>query len=261
MHSCLYVGQVNHRRHGGGDDPVSNAFTYRLFMVYLDLGELDRVFRGRWLWSTRRRAPAWLRREDHLGDPAVPLQQAVRDLVQARTGRRPAGPVRMLTHLRYFGHCFNPVTFYYCYDAAGTEVDAVVCEVNNTPWGEQHCYVLPRDAARVRGPSQEFELEKEFHVSPFLPMQTHYRWRFTAPGPRLLVHLRNEEARGHAFDATLSLERREITGRSLAAALARFPFMTLRVVTLIYWQALKLKLKGAVFHTHPSKRAAGLEKS
>ena len=71
MHSCLYVGQVNHRRHGGGDDPVSNAFTYRLFMVYLDLAELDTVFRGRWLWSARRRAPAWLRREDHLGDPAV----------------------------------------------------------------------------------------------------------------------------------------------------------------------------------------------
>ena len=260
MHSCLYVGQVNHRRHGGGDDPVSNAFTYRLFMVYLDLAELDTVFRGRWLWSARRRAPAWLRREDHLGDPAVPLEQAVRDLVQARTGQRPTGPVRMLTHLRYFGHCFNPVTFYYCYDAAGAEVDYVVCEVNNTPWGEQHCYVLPRDAARVRGPSQEFELEKEFHVSPFLPMQTHYRWRFTAPGPRLLVHLRNEEARGHAFDATLSLERREITGRSLAAALTRFPFMTLRVVALIYWQALKLKLKGAVFYTHPGKRAAGLEK-
>jgi DUF1365 family protein len=260
MHSCLYVGQVNHRRHGGGADPVSNAFTYRLFMVYLDLGELDRVFRGRWLWSTRQRAPAWLRREDHLGAPGVPLDRAVRDLVQARTGRRPAGPVRMLTHLRYFGHCFNPVTFYYCYDAAGAEVDYVVCEVNNTPWGEQHCYVLPRDAARVRGPSQEFELEKEFHVSPFLPMDTRYRWRFTAPAARLLVHLRNEEARGHAFDATLSLERREITGRSLAAALARFPFMTLRVVFLIYWQALKLKLKGAIFYTHPTKRAAGLEK-
>lgn len=260
MHSCLYVGQVNHRRHGGRADPVSNAFTYRLFMVYLDLAELDGVFRGRWLWSTRRPAPAWLKRADYLGDPAVPLDQAVRDLVQARTGRRPAGPVRMLTHLRYFGHCFNPVTFYYCYDAAGAEVDVVVCEVSNTPWGERHCYVLPRDAARVRGPSQEFELEKEFHVSPFLPMETHYRWRFTTPGPKLLVHLRNEEARGHAFDATLSLERREITAASLAGALARFPFMTLRVVTLIYWQALKLKFKGAIFYSHPSKRAAGLEK-
>ena len=105
-----------------------------------------------------------------------------------------------------------------------------------------------------------FETAKAFHVSPFLPMETHYRWRFTAPGSRLLVHLRNDEARGHAFDATLSLERREITGRSLAAALARFPFMTLRVVALIYWQALKLKLKGAVFHPHPGKREAELEK-
>ena len=261
MHSCLYFGRVNHRRHGGGADPVSNAFTYRLFMVWLDLAELDQVFRGRWFWSARRRAPAWLRRADHLGDPELPLDEAVRNLVEQRTGRRPAGPVRLLTHLRYFGHCFNPVSFYYCYDSSGTELETIVCEVNNTPWGERHCYVLPRDSARLRGPSREFELDKEFHVSPFLPMETRYRWRFTEPGQRLLVHLRNEEARGHAFDATLSLERREITGPALAGALARFPFMTLRVVFLIYWQALKLKLKGAVFYNHPSKGHAGLEKT
>ena len=260
MQSCLYFGRVEHRRHGGDADPVSNAFEYGMFMVYLDLAELDEVFRGRWLWSTRHRAPAWLRRADHLGDPDQPLEESVRRLVQERTGRRPAGPIRLLTHLRYFGHCFNPVSFYYCYDRAGEDVEVIVAEVNNTPWGERHCYVLPRDEARVRGPTQEFERDKVFHVSPFLPMETRYRWRFSAPGERLLVHLRNEEQGRHAFDATLRLERREISGRSLATALSRFPFMTLRVVALIYWQALKLKLKGASFYAHPGKRETGLEK-
>ncbi len=259
MQSCLYAGRVSHRRHGGSDDPVSNHFEYRLFMVWLDLAELDTVFRGRWLWSTRRRALAWLRREDHFGDPAQPLDEAVRELVLQRTGRRPAGPVRMLTHLRYLGHCFNPVTFYYCYDQAGEQVETIVAEVSNTPWGERHCYVLPRSTAQLRGPGQEFALNKEFHVSPFLPMETRYRWRFTEPGERLLVHLRNEQQGRHAFDASLSLERREINGASLAVALLRFPLMTMKVVLLIYWQALKLKLKGARFYTHPAKHEAGTE--
>ena len=261
MHSCLYFGQVSHRRHGGADDPVSNAFRYRMFMMWLDLAELDTVFRGRWFWSTHRRSLAWLRREDHLGDPSQPLDEAVRDLVLQRTGRRPSGPIRLLTHLRYFGHCFNPVSFYYCYDEAGEVLETIVADVANTPWRERHCYVLPRADATVVGPTQQFELDKEFHVSPFLPMETRYRWRFTEPGNRLAVHLRNEEHGRHAFDATLNLERREISGASLAAAMLRFPFMTMKVVLLIYWQALKLKLKGAIFYTHPSKRAPGLEKS
>lgn len=261
MHSCLYFGRVSHRRHGGETDPVANAFEYGMFMAWIDLAELDMVFRGRWLWSARRPAVAWLRRADHFGDPERPLEDAVRDLVEARTGRRPDGPIRLLTHLRYFGHCFNPVSFYYCYDATGDRLETIVAEVCNTPWGERHCYVLPRASARIRGPVQEFELDKEFHVSPFLPMETRYQWRFSEPAARLVVHLRNEQQGRHAFDATLSLERREISGAALAAALLRFPFMTMKVVMLIYWQALKLKLKGAIFYTHPVKREPGMEKS
>lgn len=259
MQSCLYFGRVSHRRHGGGADPVSNSFEYRMFMVWLDLGELDEVFRTRWFWSTRRRTLAWLRREDYLGDPSLALDESVRRLVAARTGQRPRGPIRLLTHLRYFGHAFNPVSFYYCYGPDGTRLETIVAEVGNTPWGETHCYVLPADQAHVRGPVHEFALDKEFHVSPFLPMATRYHWRFTEPGARLAVHLRNEQQGRHAFDATLKLQRREINGRTLAGALLRFPFMTLRVVALIYWQALKLKLKGAVFYTHPAKQKTGME--
>lgn len=259
MNSCLYFGRVSHRRHGGETDPVSNAFEYGMFMAWIDLAELDTVFRGRWLWSTRRPALAWLRRADHFGNPELPLEDTVRDLVEARTGRRPAGPIRLLTHLRYFGHCFNPVSFYYCYDVTGDRLDTIVAEVSNTPWGERHCYVLPRARARIRGPVQEFELDKDFHVSPFLPMETRYQWRFNEPGARLVVHLRNEQQGRRAFDATLSLERREINGAALAAALLRFPFMTMTVVMLIYWQALKLKLKGARFYMHPAKPEPGME--
>jgi DUF1365 family protein len=177
--------------------------------------------------------------------------------VAERTGRRPDGPVRLLTHLRYFGHCFNPVSFYYCFDASDTRVEAIVAEVNNTPWNEQHCYVLPREEATVRGAAQGFSMHKAFHVSPFLPMEQDYEWRFVEPDDRLIVHMKNIENGRTRFDATLTLERREITGGSLARALARFPLMTVRVVALIHWQALKLWIKGATFHTHPAKRGTG----
>jgi DUF1365 family protein len=236
VNSGLYVGTLRHRRR----EPRPHEFRYRLFMAWLDLAELDDAFRGRWLWSARRPALARFRREDHLGDPAVPLEQAVRDLVEERTGRRPAGPIRLLTHLRYFGYVFNPVSFYYCYDRAGERVECVVAEVNNTPWGERHCYVMQPDDTTP----------KAMHVSPFMPMDLDYRWRFSAPGERLSVHMTLCKGARTLFDATLALRKRPFTNTVLLA----YPLMTLKVIAAIHWEALRLWLKGVPFHTHPAKR-------
>jgi DUF1365 family protein len=249
MNSCIYAGSVRHRRFA----PVANEFRYRLFMLYLDLGELDRVFDGYWLWSARRPAPAWFRRADHYGDPALPLDRCIRDLVARETGRRPAGPIRLLTHLRYFGYCFNPVSFYYCFDEHDT-VEHVVMEVNNTPWGEMHCYVLPRPAG-ASGESLRFDFDKTFHVSPFLPMDMTYRSRLTLPRERLFVGLENWREGGKVFDAHLALDRRPITHAGMARQLALDPLVTARVIALIMWQALKLWAKRAPFYGH--RPAAG----
>ncbi len=252
MKSCIYEGWIRHRRLA----PVAHAFRYAVFMMYLDLGELDRVFRGRLLWSARRPALAWFRRRDHLGDPDLPLDVAARDLVEARSGRRPAGPVRLLSHLRYFGYCINPVSFYYFWTPDETEVEFVVAEIHNTPWGERHCYVVEtrRRPGAPRRPVHRFD--KAFHVSPFMGMDQEYRWRFADPGDRLPVHMQNHEGGRMIFDATMVLRRRPITGARLARVLVRHPLMTTKVVAAIYYQALRLRLKGAPFHPHPKHRAA-----
>lgn len=248
MHSAIYTGWVRHRRL----TPRRHTFRYRLFMMYLDLAELDQVFRGRWLWSARRPAVAWFRRADYLGDPRVSLDQAVRDRVAQETGSRPAGPIRVLTHLRYFGYCFNPVTFYYCFDDTGTRVETIVAEITNTPWKERHCYVLTHGDAN-KADTRRFRLAKNFHVSPFMEMALDYDWRFKLPGESLVVHMENLKRGAKMFDATLCLERRAITGPALARALLRFPAMTLVVIAGIYWQALRLWLTRTPFHPHPAK--------
>lgn len=250
MKSCIFEGQVSHRR----CTPVQHAFEYRMFMLYLDLSELDEVFRGRWLWSVRRPALARFRRSDHLGDPGQPLQDSVRDLVEARTGRRPTGAVRLLTQLSYLGYGFSPVSFYYCFDPADEHVESIVAEVNNTPWGEQYCYVLAVGTAARNSSLKHFTLVKQLHVSPFMDMEVDYDWRFTEPADALLVHMENRKDGEKFFDATLRLKRSEITGHSLARVLTVYPLITMRVILAIYWQALRLWTKQCPVHDHPGKK-------
>jgi len=247
--SAIYSGWVRHRRHA----PHPHAFRYRIFQLYLDLDELDRVFAGRRLWSINRRNLAEFRRSDYLGDPLTPLADAVRARVFEATGRTPTGPIRLLAHARYFGTSFNPVSFYYCYAADGSTLETIVAEITNTPWRERHAYVLPVAQAQRHGIALEWDFAKQFHVSPFLPMQRDYRWRFETPGRSLRVHMDVLKEGKPDFDATVVLEREPMTANALARVLWRFPLMTARVVAAIHWQALLIWLKRNPVYDHPSK--------
>jgi DUF1365 family protein len=244
--SGIYTGTVRHRRR----ESPQRSFTYRLTMTWLDLSELPWALDGAWpLWSARR--PALLRfdRRDYLGPAELPLDEAVRARVDAELGRRPTGPIRMLTRLRTLGACFNPVTFYYCYEPDGETLDAIVAEITNTPWNERRAHVL--DARR----GLRFRFPKDFHVSPFLPMDFEYDWRFSNPGRRLVVRMDNLRAGRSLFDATLALRRRELTPAGMLRALLRHPIMSLTALAAIYWQALRLMLRRAPFHPHPREAA------
>ena len=224
--------------------------------MFLDLKELPTLFDIHPLWSYQRWNVAFFRRKDHFGDPSVPLDTAVRDLVQTNLGNRPVGPIRLLTHLRYFGYCFNPASFYYCYDDSDIRVETIVVEIHNTPWGERYCYVFgdsqnehPVDHWR------RYRFNKNFHVSPFIDMDIQYDWRFRVPGDIIRVHMIDIEKHKKLFDATLMLKRQPITHKGLTRVLIKYPLMTMKVTTMIHFQALRLLLKNTPFFTHPKKRS------
>lgn len=273
--SAVYVGRVHHARHA----PRPHRFSYRLFMLYLDLDEVEHAFDGRWLWSHERWNVASFRRKHFLGDPGRPLAECVRERVESALGEAPPrGPIRMLTHVALLGYCFNPVSFYYLFHEDGETLHSVTAEITNTPWKERHAYVMAASGPERPGEWRTWKFKKDFHVSPFFPMDHHYRWSFTTPlnepGSPLRVAMENHapadrgdaptaagdvpggDATSRVFDAALELERRPLDGRELRRCLLRHPWMTGKVHAAIYWQALRLWLKRTPFFDHPSSAEA-----
>ena len=242
--TAIYQGRVRHARSGR----VEHRFSYRVWMLLVDLDEIPEVFDRHPLWSARGPAPVRFRRSDYLGDSSKPLASEARDLVERRTGRRPGGPVRLLTMARTLGVGFNPVSFYYLYDE-GDAVQAMIAEVTNTPWGERHCYVVERGGPRepLRG-----TMAKRMHVSPFMPMDQTYEWTSGEPGERLGVLIATRERGTLVHDASLSLRRRELTTAAMTTVPLSHPPQVLAAIARIYTNAFRLWAKGATFHPHPA---------
>ncbi len=243
MNSKLYFGKVSHTRM----QPIKHRFEYATFMCFLDIDELTSIFQCHPFWSYASKNLAWFNEENYIGRNSS-IRDAVSSEIKEQTGSAFNGRICILTHLTYFGYCFNPVSFYYCYDEQD-QLAYIVSEINNTPWNERHCYVT-----RIQDdkPMIVDSFEKEFHVSPFLDMDFRYQWQFSRPGDDIIVNMDNYKEGNQWFNAYLEMQAEPITRASLSKALRQYPFMTMKVVLAIYWQALKLKVKGAKFYDHPN---------
>lgn len=248
MDNAIATGRVWHRRLS----PQTHRFDYRLYFTLFDVEQIDALCAASRWWSRERINLVTVRRSDFIGPPDRPIAEAVRDRIEQEQGVRPRGRVFALTHLRQWGACFNPVSFYLCVNDEGG-VEFIVAEVHNTPWGQRHAYVL--DARDQTGPDHRFCFSKAFHVSPFLPMELEYDWRFRLEADRWLVHMVVMEGDSECFAAGMSLKLSNLDIGSMTRMPLVYPFLTLRVLAGIYWQALRLWWRRVPFFPHPDKRA------
>ena len=249
MESALYVGKLRHRRFS----PREHSFEYPVFMSMLDVDAIPELMQRSPLASYGRWNVLSYFERDHFGDPTCTLRQRLLEDAQRNSVTIPNGKIFLLTHLRYFGYVFNPVSFFYFYDAEG-KLRQMMAEVNNT-FGESHNYWLTAENERASTVARRYTSEKCMHVSPFMDMNLDYDWIFTDPTDRLVAHMNTISGGKPFFDATLQLERRPWTRTELHRILAAYPFMTLRVIGAIHWQAFRLWVKQVPVFTHSPKRA------
>lgn len=249
--SALYSGHVMHQRLR----PRRHRLRYRVFSLLVDLDELPALHRRlRWLSVDRFNLFSVHRRDHGAGDAAGPRAHVEAQLHAA--GLPAGGAIRLLTMPRILGYAFNPLSVYFCHAPATAgeagALQAILYEVNNT-FGQRHSYLIPVDAAAPEQPDAciEQRCDKDFHVSPFLGLDLHYRFRVRPPGDSLRVGIQACDAQGPLLVASLDARRRPLTDAALLRAFFSHPLLTLKVVGAIHWQALKLWCKGLRIHPLP----------
>jgi uncharacterized protein len=248
LNSRLVEGWVRHRRY----QPKPHSFRYPVFMSWLDLDELQQVMAKSRFWSAERFNLVSFYRKDYLGAEDQDLKQAIAKLIYAQTGQTFVGKIYLLTHLRFLGYGFNPVSFYFCYPDGSEQPRFILADITNTPWDERYCYVLDTANNPPNTRHWTFVFGKAFHVSPFMPMDLTYHWTFSCKDSHMTIHMQLLQKAERCFDATLQLHTQAMTTQAMWAVPLRYPFMTLAVVVFIYWQALRLWLKGTPFFSHPN---------
>ncbi len=238
----LYPGKVNHTRLR----PRRHALAYRIFMLRLDIDDLDRETAGLRLLSHNRFNLFSVHDADHGDGSAAPLHQQVRARLQEAGLAHAGARIEVLLMPRILGRAFNPLTVYFCHDAAG-DLAAILYEVHNT-FGERHSYMIAAGAApgvvRQSAP-------KRFHVSPFMDMELDYRFEVTPPGDAVAIRIAVSDVAGPMLMASFAGRGEAMTDAALLRAWMAHPWQTVGVLAAIHWEALKIFAKGLGYRGRP----------
>lgn len=233
--NALYRGITWHKRH----QPKVHTFQYALHLFWLNLHELETLPRGR-LFSTATGSLLRFRRRDYLQNAEQPLWQEALQTMSGLAGKALDGKVYLLGQVRWMGLYFSPVNFYFLQSENG-DFTHMLAEVSNTPWNQRHCYLVD---LKLQADSQ-----KVFHVSPFNPMDMAYQWSIAQPGEHLSLCIRCKRQETE-FEAGLKMTKIPLNSNSLFRVL--LSTLTLKTLFGIYWQALRLFIKGTPIHSHPT---------
>ncbi|MFT6984643.1 MAG: DUF1365 family protein [Psychromonas sp.] len=243
IHSSIYRGEVFHQRF----TPREHKFSYKIFFLAIDLDELPLLNKMGPYFKTGRFAPLRFFAPDYLQHKSTITTKDVWDKVSELGGKNKQGRVLFIGQMRCFGLYFSPINSYYCYDQQG-QLSYLLAEVSNTPWNERHYYLIDLNNKPV--------CEKAFHVSPFMDMGMNYHWRIKAPADHLNLSIENctqDKAQEKLFRASIVMTRQPFTNKNLLKNLLAIPMMSAKTVLGIYWQALKLYLKGVPYIGHSKK--------
>jgi len=243
MHS-IYKGTITHTRYS----PQKHKFRYSTSMLFIDLENINKAFDKNIFWSYNKRNLATFNESDYYVKDNKKILTSIKLLIKNKISVNLKGKIYLLTNAKYFGYCFNPVSFYYCFNESGKLI-VIISHITNTPWNEKHAYL--HDCRNIKGGSKTFSFNKGFHVSPFMPMNIKYNWSFTEPKDFLYVSMNNYQNSKINFNATLRLTKKAWTPWALNKILLSIPPYSIKTILAIYWNAFLLFIKKTPFYPHP----------
>ncbi len=245
----LFQGTLSHHRYA----PKKHRFKYKVFQIWVNLNKLAGLDEISPFWSSKSFNLVRFKRSNYLPSEKS-LADQVKSTIREHTGIAFDGDVFMLANLSYWGHCYNPVCFYACYE--GETLHFFVSEIHNTPWGERFCYVHqpfePDASAMAQSHTHVADFNKQFHVSPFMPMDVQYRWRYRLTDDHVQISMNLSQSDTRIFNATLNLRSQALTPLQASLLPFKYPVMGMKVLVGIYWQAFLLWKKGLTFFRHPT---------